>query len=116
MIGNFIGTDLTGTAGPGYAGNGEWGINIEDGPSAAVITDNVIGNNGDDGIRVAGHDTFDTIIARNRIAFSRMVRRSRMTVTASSFRCVSPIDDRARQHHCQQPSWRPARCREREHP
>ncbi len=70
IVGNFIGTDLTGNDGPGYAANGGRGINIEDGPSASVITDNVIGNNDDGGIRVAGYATFDTIIARNRIGVS----------------------------------------------
>ncbi|MEP7378988.1 MAG: LamG-like jellyroll fold domain-containing protein, partial [Chloroflexota bacterium] len=70
IVGNYIGTDLTGSLGPSYARNNEWGVNIEDGPDASAITDNVIGNNGSDGVRVAGHDSFDTVIARNRIGVS----------------------------------------------
>ncbi len=70
VIGNFIGTDLTGNTSPAFARNTNEGIHIDDGPGATVITDNVIGGNGLSGILIEGYDTRDTIIARNRIGVS----------------------------------------------
>ena len=85
VIGNFIGTDPTGTSGPAYAANGKGGVHLEgmgncvtENPPTGVcpadigynsVTDNVIGNNRAGGILVhkgAHHST----IAGNRIGVS----------------------------------------------
>ena len=70
IIGNFVGTDLTGNAAPPFARNGGEGISIDDGPQATIITDNVVGNNGAGGITVIGNLTADTVISRNRVGIS----------------------------------------------
>ena len=70
VVGNFVGTDLTGQSGPAYARNGEQGIHVDDGPLQSVITDNVVGNNGTGGIVIAGNLTSDTTVARNRVGIS----------------------------------------------
>jgi CSLREA domain-containing protein len=44
VIGNYIGTDLTGNAAPAYASHERWVVQIEDRPTNNVIADNVIGN------------------------------------------------------------------------
>ncbi len=71
IVGNFIGTDLTGNAGPGYARNtGEAGVHVDDGPPGTVITDNVIGNHANPGVIIDGQLTANTVVARNRIGVS----------------------------------------------
>jgi CSLREA domain-containing protein len=46
VVGNRVGTDLSGEAGPGYAANGWAGIHVEDGATETVVRDNVVGNSG----------------------------------------------------------------------
>jgi CSLREA domain-containing protein len=46
VVGNFLGTDVTGTSGPTFAANGCNGVHIEDGATNNVVANNVIGNNG----------------------------------------------------------------------
>ncbi len=71
VIGNYIGTDLTGTRGPAYARNGDHGIHVDDGAQGTIVTDNVVGNNGSGGgIVIEGALTSTTTIARNRVGVS----------------------------------------------
>lgn len=70
VVGNFIGTNVTGNTATAYSYNGEWGVHIEDRVSANVVADNVIGNNRKGGIRT-GNLTTGTVIENNRIGVSR---------------------------------------------
>ena len=71
IVGNYIGTDLTGNAGPAYARNSDHGVHVDDGSTGTIITDNVVGNNGPGGgIQVEGNLTTLTAIARNRVGIS----------------------------------------------
>jgi hypothetical protein len=79
IVGNFIGSDLTGNASPGYAHNGGVGIRLEGNPdcknqacpldeSDIAVTDNVIvGNHG--GIQV-DKGVHDSVIAGNKIGIT----------------------------------------------
>jgi hypothetical protein len=59
VVGNFIGTDLTGTSGPEYAHNGGTkdldAVHLVDGARDSVITDNVIGNANRSGVAIDGN-------------------------------------------------------------
>ncbi|MEA2622083.1 MAG: hypothetical protein QOH61_993, partial [Chloroflexota bacterium] len=75
VVGNYIGTDLTGNTGPAYARNHQHGVHVDDGAAGTIVTDNVVGNNGDPGstgggIVVEGQLTSGTIVARNRVGVS----------------------------------------------
>src|SRR4029078_2026752 len=52
IIGNYIGTDPTGNAGPAYAVNGSSGVHIEDGATNNLVAQNVIGNNAGGGFAI----------------------------------------------------------------
>lgn len=52
VIGNFIGTDVTGNSAPAYSYNSEQGVHIEDRVTNNEVAHNVIGNNKGGGIRV----------------------------------------------------------------
>ena len=52
VVGNFIGTDVTGTQAPAHAANGTVGVQIEDRVTNNIVTGNVIGNNGKGGVVV----------------------------------------------------------------
>jgi CSLREA domain-containing protein len=69
VVGNFIGTDLTGNAAPTYASNSLEGINLEDRITNNVITNNVIANNGREGIR-GGPLVAGTVVQDNWIGIS----------------------------------------------
>jgi hypothetical protein len=45
IIGNYIGTDVTGTSGPNYSRNGNYGVSIKDRVTNNQILNNVIANN-----------------------------------------------------------------------
>ena len=77
VVGNFIGTDPTGTTASAATTNGETGIRIEGVPncgdapcgpdvSQTTVTDNVVVNSGEGGILI-DKGTHDSTVARNRI-------------------------------------------------
>jgi CSLREA domain-containing protein len=78
IVGNFIGTNLSGTSSPDYTYNLRYGIRVKDGVSYNTITDNVIGgmNNhvtdggGNVGIVVLDSTTSHNTFQRNRIGVS----------------------------------------------
>jgi CSLREA domain-containing protein len=57
IVGNFIGTDVTGARGTAFSYNNWNGVHIEDGPVGTVVTGNVIGNNRGGGVNIDGFDT-----------------------------------------------------------
>jgi CSLREA domain-containing protein len=67
VIGNYIGTDLTGNAAPSYASHERWGVQIEDRPSSNLIADNVIGNS-----RTKGGILVTEVSHRNQIHGNRI--------------------------------------------
>jgi hypothetical protein len=71
VVGNFIGTDVTGKRDPGYSYNDSRGVVVEDGAKSTVVRENVIGNNKGYGIYIRNHDTTDTLVYDNRIGVSR---------------------------------------------
>jgi CSLREA domain-containing protein len=78
VIGNYVGTDLTGTRSPSYTYNLRFGIRVKDGVTFNTITDNVIGGmdnhvtdgNGNAGIVIFDSTTSHNTFARNRIGVS----------------------------------------------
>ncbi len=54
VVGNFIGTDVTGTRAQSWTANQYTGITIEDGATNNLVHENVIGNNLSAGIRIVG--------------------------------------------------------------
>ena len=71
VIGNFIGTDLTGNGAPAYAANQGRGIMLEDGVRNNIIEDNVIVNSQQSaGIEVRHDYTTSNIIRNNRIGLT----------------------------------------------
>jgi CSLREA domain-containing protein len=69
VVGNFIGTDLTGNAAPAYASNSFYGMNLEDRITNNFIANNVIANNGGEGIR-GGPLVAGTVVRDNWIGVS----------------------------------------------
>ena len=69
VVGNFIGTDVTGATGPAYAPNGKSGVHIEDHVVDSEVVDNVIGNNADSGVWIEQGST-GTVVRGNRIGLS----------------------------------------------
>ncbi|HSH81417.1 MAG TPA: Ig-like domain-containing protein [Herpetosiphonaceae bacterium] len=71
VVGNFIGTDVTGNNAPSFTYNGLRGVNIEDGARNNVLHDNVIGGNGDSrggaGLTISGSFTSGNHVYNNRI-------------------------------------------------
>ena len=73
IIGNLIGTDVTGSSAPSYAINGGWGIAIEDGVTDTLISSNVVGNATRGGIAINGYTqgtTRGTVVRDNLIGVS----------------------------------------------
>jgi hypothetical protein len=72
VIGNRVGTNLAGTAGPAFARNSSNGIQVEDGPNLTVVRDNVVGNNGGHGMQIGSltHSATRTQIVGNRVGVS----------------------------------------------
>lgn len=70
IVGNYIGTDLTGNAAPAYAINEDMGVSLKDRVSNSLVISNVIGNNRDGGVVI---DEFGTcclagnVVQGNRI-------------------------------------------------
>lgn len=71
VLGNFIGTDVSGAQATAATRNGWHGVHIEDGPVGSIVTGNVIGNNGLGGVSIDGFETgfypVGNHIANNRI-------------------------------------------------
>ena len=73
VIGNYVGTDLTGNSAPSYAYNTKYGIRLEDGVQYNTIADNVIGGSSNHasgynfGIWIANDTTNHNTIKNNRI-------------------------------------------------
>ena len=73
VVGNFIGTDVTGNGGATNFGNGLHGIHIEDGTINNEVSYNVIGNNGwtantpGSGVAILGRFTAGNHVHDNRI-------------------------------------------------
>ncbi|MDQ3223774.1 MAG: CSLREA domain-containing protein, partial [Gemmatimonadota bacterium] len=70
VIGNYIGTDVTGEAAPAYSYNGEYGVHLEDLVTNNEVAENVVGNNRKGGVRV-GHNTTNNRVHDNEIGVSR---------------------------------------------
>jgi CSLREA domain-containing protein len=74
VIGNFIGTDVTGNKVTNYSYNGWHGVHIEDGPVKNIVMYNVIGNNNNGGIGIDGYSTgyypIGNRVYNNRIGIS----------------------------------------------
>jgi CSLREA domain-containing protein len=69
VVGNFIGTDVTGATGPPYALNGKSGVHLEDHVVNSEVVDNVIGNNADSGVWIEQGST-GTVVRGNQIGLS----------------------------------------------
>jgi CSLREA domain-containing protein len=67
VVGNYIGTDLTGTRATSWTYNDNLGIRVEDGLKNTLISDNVIVNNRSGGIRIDGIGTSGNVVINNRI-------------------------------------------------
>ncbi len=68
--GNYIGTDVSGDAGPAYAENGQFGVSVKDRVVNNRVLDNVIGNNLGGGIQIDNFGnccTSNNVVRNNRI-------------------------------------------------
>ena len=73
IIGNVIGTDVSGSFAASYTVNSNWGIGIEDGATETYVANNVIGNGNQGGIAINGYTqgtTTGTIVRDNLIGIS----------------------------------------------
>ena len=70
VVGNYIGTDLTGTTAPSWTYNDNLGIRIEDGVKNTLVSDNVIVNNRSGGIKVDAVGASGNVITTNRIGIT----------------------------------------------
>jgi hypothetical protein len=71
VVGNLIGTDVTGDRAAAYSANGAAGVDLNDGVRDNVVTGNIIGNNLGGGIVLAGRETVSNTVRDNRIGISR---------------------------------------------
>jgi CSLREA domain-containing protein len=65
--GNFVGTDVTGEAGPGYARNGMSGVILHDGAAGNTVLENVISNNANSGVLITSFGPTNGVTAGNRV-------------------------------------------------
>ncbi len=70
IVGNYVGTDVTGNQATSYSYNVHYGINIEDGIQNTTISDNVVGNNQAGGINLTASYTQGTHVFNNRVGIS----------------------------------------------
>jgi CSLREA domain-containing protein len=78
IVGNFVGTDLSGTSSPSYTYNLRYGIRVKDGVTYNNVTDNIVGGmknhvtdgNGNVGIAVLDSTTSHNTFQRNRVGVS----------------------------------------------
>ncbi len=70
VVGNYVGTTLTGTSSFPYTINEQHGIHIEDGVQNNIVTENVVGNSGQGGIYFDGYYTYDNQVYNNLVGIS----------------------------------------------
>ena len=70
VVGNLIGTDLSGEGAPAHASNGLEGVNLEDRITNNLVAGNVIANNAKEGIR-GGPQVHGTVVRGNRVGISK---------------------------------------------
>ena len=74
VLGNFVGTDISGATATAATRNGWHGVHIEDGPTGTLVAGNVIGNNGLGGVSIDGFETgfypVGNQVTNNRIGVS----------------------------------------------
>ena len=73
IIGNFVGTDVTGSFSASYTVNSNWGIAMEDGVTDTYVANNVVGNATRGGIAINGYvqgTTTGTVVRDNLIGIS----------------------------------------------
>ena len=70
VVGNLIGTDLSGEGAPAHASNGLEGVNLEDRITNNLIAENVVANSGKEGIR-GGPQVHGTMVRGNWVGVSR---------------------------------------------
>jgi CSLREA domain-containing protein len=70
VVGNYFGTNVTGTAAPAWAINHYTGVTIEDRASHNTITQNIISNNQEGGVQITGLNTSFNEIYDNWIGVS----------------------------------------------
>ena len=70
IVGNFFGTDVTGTTAPSYASSGFWGVHIEDGSNHTIVSDNVITNSDNGGVKIQDVGTVDNQVTNNKIGLT----------------------------------------------
>lgn len=70
IIGNLIGTDVSGKRAMFYSANFSTGVQIEDGASNNVVAGNVIGNSHGGGVSIEGSATRGNQVLNNRIGIS----------------------------------------------
>ncbi|HEX9372378.1 MAG TPA: hypothetical protein VF897_15295, partial [Roseiflexaceae bacterium] len=70
VVGNYVGTDVTGKQGPAYARNDGFGIQTKDRVANNLVADNVVGNNQMAGIRVDEYGT--CCVGRNQFTNNRV--------------------------------------------
>ncbi len=67
VVGNFLGTDVTGNAAPYFTHNSHYAIRIEDAVTNNVVSDNVIVNSQEGGVKIDGFNTSNNRVFNNRI-------------------------------------------------
>lgn len=67
VVGNFIGTDVTGNAAPDYTHNSHYGVRLEDGVNHNTVSNNVIVNSKQGGVKLDNYYTENNQISNNRI-------------------------------------------------
>ena len=70
IMGNYIGTNLSGNQAPGFAANGGYGVSLKDRVVNNLVANNVVGNNRSGGVFVDNFGnccTSDNVIEYNRI-------------------------------------------------
>jgi hypothetical protein len=70
IVGNFIGTDVTGQAATAWSANDYTGITLEDGVSNNVVAYNVVGNNRTGGIQITEFTTQSNQIYNNWVGIA----------------------------------------------
>lgn len=70
VIGNYVGTDPSGTRLTSFSPNGRIGIHVEDGVLDTVVSDNIVGGNRGRGVGVNGFLTSRTSVTRNWIGIT----------------------------------------------
>ncbi|CAN5555559.1 hypothetical protein BH20CHL6_BH20CHL6_06740 [soil metagenome] len=70
VIGNYIGTDVTGRRSYSYTGNGSFGVHFEDGSSDNLAAHNVIGASREGGLVIEGYYAYGNRAEHNLIGIS----------------------------------------------